>query len=101
LLGHHRTKDAAAPSRRGARCGRERKADLTRGPAAATARPGGLARVVAAVVDINTTYPRQHVVGAGTGIVVASDGVVLTNNHVVEGATAITATDVGNRPAIR
>jgi S1-C subfamily serine protease len=29
--------------------------------------------------------------------VLASDGVVLTNKHVVEGATAITATDVGNR----
>src|ERR1700756_2989334 len=73
-----------------------RWADLIAG-STDTAQLRSLARVVAAVVNINTTYARQHVVGAGTGIVLASEGVVLTNNHVVEGATAITATDVGNR----
>jgi S1-C subfamily serine protease len=55
-----------------------------------------LARVVAAVVDINTTYARRHAVGAGTGIVVDPNGLVLTNNHVVEGASAISVTDIGN-----
>ena len=30
------------------------------------------------------------------GIVVSSDGEVLTNNHVIDGATKITATDIGN-----
>jgi S1-C subfamily serine protease len=73
-----------------------RWADLIGGSSAGAAPPGGLAGVVAAVVDINTAYPRRHAVGAGTGIVVNAAGVVLTNNHVVEGATAITATDVGN-----
>ena len=33
---------------------------------------------------------------AGTGIVLSSDGLVLTNNHVVAGATSISVTDVGN-----
>jgi len=34
---------------------------------------------------------------AGTGIVIASSGLVLTNNHVIEGSTSISAVDVGNR----
>ena len=33
---------------------------------------------------------------AGTGIVLSSDGLVLTNNHVVAGATSVSVTDVGN-----
>ena len=33
---------------------------------------------------------------AGTGMVVTSYGEVITNNHVIAGATAITATDIGN-----
>ena len=34
---------------------------------------------------------------AGTGIVLSSNGLVLTNNHVISGSTSIKATDVGNR----
>jgi S1-C subfamily serine protease len=34
--------------------------------------------------------------GAGTGIVISSDGKVLTNNHVIRGATRISVTDTGN-----
>jgi len=55
----------------------------------------GLGQVVAAVVDIDTTLGRRHAVGAGTGIVLDPQGLVLTNNHVVEGASTISATDVG------
>jgi len=33
---------------------------------------------------------------AATGIVLNSSGLVLTNNHVVDGAGSISATDVGN-----
>ena len=47
------------------------------------------------LVLINTDIGLQGVVGAGTGIVLSPDGEVLTNNHVVEGATQITATDSG------
>jgi S1-C subfamily serine protease len=35
-------------------------------------------------------------IGAGTGIVLSSNGLILTNNHVVDGAEAIQATDVAN-----
>ncbi len=66
------------------------------GGAAAGDRSSGLAQVVAAVVDIDITLGRRRAVGAGTGIVLDSQGLVLTNNHVIEGATAIGATDVGN-----
>src|SRR4029077_3051256 len=33
---------------------------------------------------------------AGTGVVVTPGGEVLTNNHVIDGATSISVTDVGN-----
>jgi S1-C subfamily serine protease len=47
-------------------------------------------------VDINTSLSYQQGEAAGTGIVLSSDGVVLTNNHVIEGATTISVIDVGN-----
>jgi S1-C subfamily serine protease len=49
-----------------------------------------------ALVNINTTLGYQRGAAAGTGIVLTGSGEVLTNNHVIEGATSITATDVGN-----
>ena len=63
------------------------------GAAAAAPSPS---QAVVAVVDIDTTIGRRRAVGAGTGIVLDSQGLVLTNNHVIEGATAISVTDVGN-----
>jgi len=41
-------------------------------------------------------HPRAGGVGAGTGIVLTDTGEVLTNNHVVDGARSIVATDLGN-----
>ena len=49
-----------------------------------------------ALVDINVTLGYEGGQAAATGIVLTSTGEVLTNNHVVNGATSITATDVGN-----
>ncbi len=49
-----------------------------------------------ALVDINVTDSYQAVEGAGTGIVLSSKGEVMTNNHVVEGATTISVVDVGS-----
>jgi S1-C subfamily serine protease len=48
------------------------------------------------VVNITVTLGQQNVGKAGTGIVLTSDGVILTNNHVISGATSISAFDVGN-----
>jgi S1-C subfamily serine protease len=47
-------------------------------------------------VDINSRLSRANVQAAGTGIVLSSSGRVLTNNHVINGATSITVTDIGN-----
>jgi len=54
------------------------------------------AAVDPALVDINVTLGYQSAQAAATGIVLNSSGLVLTNNHVVDGATTISATDVGN-----
>jgi S1-C subfamily serine protease len=61
---------------------------LTTSQIAATVNP--------ALVDINSTLGYQHAASAGTGMVISPSGTVLTNNHVVEGATAIRVTDIGN-----
>jgi S1-C subfamily serine protease len=53
-------------------------------------------RVDPALVDVVSTEGDQGAVAAGTGIVLTSDGRVLTNNHVIRGATSIKVTDVGN-----
>ncbi|MDI3313067.1 MAG: trypsin-like peptidase domain-containing protein [Mycobacterium sp.] len=55
-----------------------------------------VAQVGPALVNIDTKMGYQSAVGAGTGIVLTPNGQVLTNNHVIEGATSITATDIGN-----
>ena len=54
------------------------------------------AKVDPALVDINTNLSYQNEQAAGTGMVLTSDGVILTNNHVIDGATSISVTDVGN-----
>jgi len=58
-------------------------------------------KVDPALVDIDTVLGAQNGEAAGTGIVITSDGVILTNNHVVAGATAITVTDIGNQKQYR
>ncbi|MDQ2879778.1 MAG: S1C family serine protease [Actinomycetota bacterium] len=47
-------------------------------------------------MDINTQLGNPNAQAAGTGIVLSSSGEVLTNNHVINGATSISVTDVGN-----
>ncbi len=54
------------------------------------------ARVDPALVDVVSTDGYEQATSAGTGIVLSSNGIVLTNNHVVEGATSVKVTDVGN-----
>jgi S1-C subfamily serine protease len=48
------------------------------------------------LVDVNTSITYQSLQGAGTGMVLTPTGEILTNNHVVEGATSVSVTDVGN-----
>lgn len=47
----------------------------------------------AGVVTIVSDLTYQSAQSAGTGIVLTSDGLILTNNHVIEGSTAIEVTD--------
>ena len=54
------------------------------------------ARVDPGLVDVVTTLGYGQAKAAGTGLVLTATGEVLTNNHVIEGATSIKATDVGN-----
>ena len=53
-------------------------------------------KVDPAVVDVNSTFNYEQAEGAGTGIVLTSTGLVLTNNHVIDGETKLSVTDVGN-----
>jgi S1-C subfamily serine protease len=55
------------------------------------------AKVAPALVDINTDITFNGTEAAGTGIVLNSDGLILTNNHVINGASAISVIDVGNQ----
>ena len=58
-------------------------------------------KVVPAVVDINTVIGSagQQAQAAGTGMLVTSSGQVLTNRHVVQGATSIQVTIQGRSNA--
>jgi S1-C subfamily serine protease len=49
----------------------------------------------AGIVEINTVLTYQDAQAAGTGMVLTSTGEILTNNHVVDGATTITVTIAG------
>lgn len=51
--------------------------------------------ITPSVVNIDTELDYGSGQAAGTGIVLRADGIVLTNHHVVEGATSITGTVVG------
>jgi S1-C subfamily serine protease len=54
------------------------------------------ARVDPGLVDVVSTDGLQQATAAGTGIVLTANGEVLTNNHVIHGATSVKVTDIGN-----
>jgi S1-C subfamily serine protease len=51
-------------------------------------------KVKPGLVIINTTLQYQSEMAAGTGMVINASGLVLTNNHVIDGSTKISATVV-------
>src|ERR1700761_5755535 len=53
-------------------------------------------RVNPGIVDITSTLGYQNATAKGTGIVLTSNGEILTNNHVISGATSVSVTDIGN-----
>ena len=69
--------------------------DLQQSPASADnpAEPGGLplqeiyVRNIPSVVSITASGPQSS--ASGTGVVLTADGYIVTNNHVVEGATTV------------
>ena len=48
------------------------------------------------LVDVKATLGDEGETSLGTGIVLTSNGEILTNNHVINGATAVSVTDIGN-----
>jgi S1-C subfamily serine protease len=53
-------------------------------------------RVDPGLVDVTSTLGLQGATAMGTGMVLTSNGEILTNNHVVNGATSVSVTDIGN-----
>jgi S1-C subfamily serine protease len=53
-------------------------------------------RVDPGLVDVTSTLGYQGATAMGTGIVLTSNGEILTNNHVVNGATSVSVRDIGN-----
>jgi S1-C subfamily serine protease len=53
-------------------------------------------RVDPGLVDVKATLGYQEATSLGTGIVLTSNGEILTNNHVINGATSVSVTDIGN-----
>ena len=64
------------------------------GNASASVPAGASADQQIGVVTIDTVLAYQGAEAAGTGVVLSSDGEILTNNHVIEGSTSITVTIV-------
>jgi S1-C subfamily serine protease len=57
------------------------------------ARAAQAASLSTGVVDVSTNLAYQNASAAGTGMVLTASGEILTNNHVIRGATTIRVTD--------
>jgi S1-C subfamily serine protease len=57
-------------------------------------------KVEPGLVDITATLRYASETAEGTGMVISPDGLVLTNNHVIDGATSVTATLVDGGRAL-
>jgi S1-C subfamily serine protease len=63
-------------------------------PGTSAGESGVVSKIEPGLVIINTALQYNSERAAGTGMVITSGGLVLTNNHVIEDATQITATVV-------
>ncbi len=66
--------------------------DGTSGGSSQTQATAATAEQQVGVVTIDSTLGYQDGASAGTGMVLTSDGLVLTNNHVISGATSVEVT---------
>ncbi len=53
-------------------------------------------RIDPGLVDVTSTLGFAQETAKGTGIVLTADGEILTNNHVINGATSVSVTHIGN-----
>jgi S1-C subfamily serine protease len=64
-----------------------------RGSSSAPLNPAAVAKKVdPGLVDITATLKYSSETAEGTGMIISSSGLVLTNNHVIDGATVVQAT---------
>ncbi len=68
----------------------------TQTPALTAKQKAIVAAVNPGLVNIVTTIGYDGSEGAGTGEVLTSDGLILTNHHVIAGSTSISVTVIGN-----
>jgi S1-C subfamily serine protease len=59
------------------------------------------AQVNPGLVDVASALGYEQAESFGTGLVLTSSGEILTNNHVIEGATSVKVTDIGNGHSYR
>ena len=64
---------------------------------AAAAQPAAKPKPNAGIIDIYTTLGYQNGTAAGTGMIINADGEVLTNNHVIRGATDFKLVEVSTK----
>ncbi len=84
----------AVPSTAGSSAVSGSDASTAAGAATSSQASAVAAKVNPGVVDINSVLGYQNGSAAGTGMVLTSSGEILTNNHVVAGATSIRVTVV-------
>jgi S1-C subfamily serine protease len=69
---------------------------LTAGGSSVLTTSQVVAKTDPGIVDVVSSLGDQSATSSGTGIVLTSSGEILTNNHVIDGATSIQVRDVGN-----
>jgi S1-C subfamily serine protease len=69
----------------------------TASPSASSNEQAIVNKITPGLVIIDTTLQYKSEQAAGTGMVINSDGLVLTNNHVIEDSTSINATTANGR----